>query len=137
MIMVLNGMPSERDRVEESERLINWAFAQFENVKLFSAGDPVETAKVWLGTEPSVPLVSDKDLVITMPRNWQQRAKVMVDYDAPLPAPVRKGSVVGKLTVSGDGVPSTELPLVAGADVRRLSLPGRAVAALSHYVTGS
>jgi D-alanyl-D-alanine carboxypeptidase (penicillin-binding protein 5/6) len=30
-----------------------------------------------------------------------------------------------------------DVPLLAGVDVPKLSLPGRAMAVLSHYVTGS
>ena len=35
------------------------------------------------------------------------------------------------------GVPATDVPLLAGADVPKLSLPGRALAVLSHYALGS
>ncbi len=49
VIMVLNGMPTARARVEESVRLMGWAFANFENVTLFSANDTVENAPVYLG----------------------------------------------------------------------------------------
>jgi len=38
--------------------------------------------------------------------------------------------------VSGEGVPETSVPLLAGADVPRLGLPGRALAVLSHFITG-
>jgi len=38
--------------------------------------------------------------------------------------------------VAGQGVPNMEVPLLAGDDVAKLSLPGRAIAVLSHYVTG-
>ena len=50
---------------------------------------------------------------------------------------IAKGDTLGKLTVSGQGVPSMDVPLLAGADVPKLGLPGRAMAVLSHYVTGS
>jgi len=137
VIMVLNGMPTSKARVEESQRLMNWAFNSFENVTLFAAGDTVENAPVWLGDRPSVPLVGGKDLALTLPRNWRQHARVAVDYQAPIPAPINKGDVVGKLSVSGQGVPAMEVPLLAGADVPRLSLPGRAIAVLSHYISGT
>jgi D-alanyl-D-alanine carboxypeptidase (penicillin-binding protein 5/6) len=130
-------MPTSRDRSEEGVRLMGWAFAQFEDVTLFTAADTVENARVYLGAQPTVPLVAGHDVVITMPRSWRQTAKVTVDYQAPVQAPVARGQVIGKLTVAGQGVPSTEIPLLAGADVPRLSLPGRALAVLSHYVTGS
>jgi serine-type D-Ala-D-Ala carboxypeptidase (penicillin-binding protein 5/6) len=137
VILVLNGMSSMHERAEESERLMDWAFFNFEDVTLFSAGDVIENVPVWLGTSHAVPLVSGRDVVVTMPRNWRQKASVKVSYDAPLAAPVVKGDTLGKLTVTGDGVPHLEVPLIAAADVPRLGLPGRAIAVLSKYVTGT
>jgi D-alanyl-D-alanine carboxypeptidase (penicillin-binding protein 5/6) len=137
VVLVLNGMDTMRERSEESERLMDWAFANFEDVTLFAAGDVVDQAPVWLGASPDVPLVSEHDLVVTMPRNWRRNAKVQISYAAPIRAPVAKGATIGKLSVAGDGVPAMDVPLLAGADVPKLSLPGRAMAVVSHYVTGS
>jgi D-alanyl-D-alanine carboxypeptidase (penicillin-binding protein 5/6) len=137
VIVVLNGMASIHERAAEAERLMDWAFFNFEDVTLFAAGDVVERVPVWLGTDHSVPLVAGRDVIMTMPRNWRQKAKVKVSFDAPLTAPVLKGSIVGKLVVTGDGVPNLDVPLLAAADVQRLGLPGRAIAVLSKYVTGT
>ena len=84
-----------------------------------------------------MPLVAGNDLVITMPHDWRKSAHIAVDYDSPVPAPVSRGAVLGTLKVSGKGVPEMDVPLLAGADVPRLGLPGRAVAVLSHYALGS
>jgi D-alanyl-D-alanine carboxypeptidase (penicillin-binding protein 5/6) len=137
VILVLNGMASMHERAEESERLMDWAFFNFEDVTLYSAGDVIERVPVWLGTEHSVPLVAGKDLVVTMPRNWRQKASVKISYDAPLKAPIAKGDTLGKLEVTGQGVPNFSVPLLAVDDVPRLGLPGRAMAVLSKYVTGT
>jgi len=137
VILVLNGMASMRERGEEGERLMDWAFFNFEDVTLFSAGDVVETIPVWLGTAHSVPVVAGRDLIVTMPRNWRQKASVKISFDTPLTAPVTKGDVLGKLVLSGQGVPNLDVPLLAAADVPRLGLPGRAMAVLSKYVTGT
>jgi serine-type D-Ala-D-Ala carboxypeptidase (penicillin-binding protein 5/6) len=137
VVAVLNGLESMHQRAEESERLVDWAFANFEDVTLFTAGDVVERVRVWLGTSPTVPLVGGRDLVVTMPRNWRKNASVKVSYDAPIYAPIAKGTTLGKLTVVGQGVPAMDVPLLAGNDVPKLSLPGRAIAVVSHYVTGS
>jgi serine-type D-Ala-D-Ala carboxypeptidase (penicillin-binding protein 5/6) len=136
LILVLNGMSSMRERAEESERLMDWAFANFEDVTLFAAGDIVEQVPVWLGTSATVPLVAGRDLVVTMPRNWRKNASVRLAYETPLRAPIAKGDKVGKLTVGGQGVPALDVPLLAGADVPKMGFPGRAMAVLSKYVTG-
>jgi len=135
VILVLNGLETMRERVEESERLMDWAFMNFDDVTLFASGDPVERAPVWLGVTRTVPLVGAHGVVVTLPRNWRQTAKIDISYDTPVRAPVSLGMTLGKLTVSGQGVPQQiEVPLVAGADVPKLGWPGRAVAVLEHYV---
>ncbi|MGH7040846.1 MAG: D-alanyl-D-alanine carboxypeptidase family protein [Acetobacteraceae bacterium] len=136
VIAVLNGMPSSRERIEQGERLLNWAFANFEDVTLVTAGTPVDQAPVWLGSAHTVPLVVAHDLIVTLPHGWRDKVKVTVDYDTPVPAPVAKGAPLGTLTVAGAGVPDRKVPLLAGASVQRLGLPGRAFAVLMHDLTG-
>ncbi|HET6306595.1 MAG TPA: D-alanyl-D-alanine carboxypeptidase family protein [Rhodopila sp.] len=137
VILVLNGLSSMHERASEGERLMDWAFFNFEDVTLFSAGDTIDNVPVWLGTSRTVPLVAGRDVTVTMPRNWRQKAAIKVDYDSPVSAPVVKGASLGRLTVTGDGVPNLDVPLMAGADVPRLGLPGRAMAVLSKYMTGT
>lgn len=136
IIEVLNGMTSMHQRAEEGERLLEWAFREFEDVTLFTAGDVVEQAPVWLGAEPTVPLVGGRELQVSMPRNWRSKARIAIEYDSPIPAPIVRGTTLGRLMVSGEGVPEMSVPLLAGADVPRLGLPGRAIAVLTHYITG-
>jgi D-alanyl-D-alanine carboxypeptidase (penicillin-binding protein 5/6) len=137
VVVVINGLTSMHQRGEEGERLLEWAFREFEDVTLFTAGDTVEQAPVWLGTTPTVPLVGGRDLVVTLPRGWRAKTRVTVDYQSPIRAPVTRGAVLAQLTVSGAGVPDMSMPLLAGADVARLGLPGRAMAVLTRMVTGS
>ncbi len=136
VILVLNGMASMRERAEEGERLMDWAFANFEDVTLFTAGDVIERAPVWLGTSRDVPLVAGRDLIVTLPRNWRNNAAVKLSYETPVRAPIMKGDILGKLTMGGKGVPPLEVNLLAGDDVPRLGLPGRAMAMLSRMVGG-
>src|SRR6202023_1309664 len=117
IILVLGGLPTMKARAQESERLIDWAFREFNDYKLFAAGDKVDDAEVWLGSDPKVPLTVANDLVVTLPRKSRKDMKVTVDYDRPIPAPVKKGQTVGKLVVTAPDVPPTEVALVTGAAV--------------------
>lgn len=136
LILVVNGLNSMRARSEESERLLEWGFREFENVVLFRAADTIEEAPVYLGDRAAVPLVGGKDVVLTLPRQWRRNLTVKLRYDSPVAAPIAKGQEIGQLNVSGQGVPPMVLPLYAGADVPKLGLVQRIPAVISRLVSG-
>jgi serine-type D-Ala-D-Ala carboxypeptidase (penicillin-binding protein 5/6) len=133
IVMVLGGLPSMKARAEESERLADWAFREFNDYRLFSAGDKVEDAQVWLGNDARVPLTVGKDLVVTLSRKARKDMHVAVQYDSPIPAPVQKGEAVGKIVVTAPDLTQQEVPLVAAADVGRMDAMGR-IATLAGYL---
>jgi D-alanyl-D-alanine carboxypeptidase (penicillin-binding protein 5/6) len=67
IIMVLGGLPSGKARAQESERLLEWAFREFNDYRLFKAGETVDQADVWLGEQAKVPVATQKDVVVTLP----------------------------------------------------------------------
>ena len=133
IILVLNGLPTMKARSQESERLIEWAFREFNDYQLFGPGDKVDDAEVWLGAEPKVALTVAKDLVVTLPRKSRKDMKVAVEYDRPVPAPIRKGDTVGKVVVTAPDAAPAEAPLVAAASVDRMNALGR-IATLAGYL---
>jgi serine-type D-Ala-D-Ala carboxypeptidase (penicillin-binding protein 5/6) len=133
IIIVLGGLPTMKARAEESERLADWAFREFNNYRLFAAGDTVDDAPVWLGSAARVPLTVGKDLVVTLSRKARKEMQVAVQYDSPLPAPVQKGEQVGKIGVSAPDMPTTEAPLVAGGSVGRMDTMDK-IATLAGYL---
>ena len=136
-IMVPNSAAGLRTRAQETEGLIEWAFREFENYSLFKAGEPVQSAGVWLGDAKSVPLVAGDDMVVTLPRKARQGMKVTAVYQEPIAAPIQKGQQVGKLVIAAPGVPNRELPLIAGTSVGQLGPAGRITAAVSYLIFGA
>jgi serine-type D-Ala-D-Ala carboxypeptidase (penicillin-binding protein 5/6) len=133
IILVLNGLPTMKARAQESERLIEWAFREFNDYRLFAAGDKVDDGEVWLGAESKVPLTVGKDFVVTLARKVRKDMKVTIEYDRPIPAPIQKGDAVGKVVMTGPDVTPVEAPLVAAASVERMNPWGR-IATLAGYL---
>ena len=137
LILVVNGLTSVNKRAREAERLLDWGFRNFNIYPLFAAGDTVEEIDVWLGETPKVPLVVERDLIVTLARKSRRDMTVKVVYDGPLPAPIAAGAEVAKLVVSAPDSETVEVPLIAGRDVKRLGVIGRLGAALSHLLWGA
>jgi serine-type D-Ala-D-Ala carboxypeptidase (penicillin-binding protein 5/6) len=137
VIMVFNGLNSMRARAEESERLIEWAFREWNTYALFKGGEVIDKADIWLGTKPSVQLVTREDVALTIPRRLRPQMKVQAVYDTPIPAPVAAGQEIGKLIISLPDRANIEYPLVADAGADKLGMTGRMSAALGYLMWGS
>jgi serine-type D-Ala-D-Ala carboxypeptidase (penicillin-binding protein 5/6) len=137
VIIVLGGLPTMKSRASESERLVEWAFREFNNYKLFKAGDKVDDAEVWLGVEPKVAMTVDSDLTVTLPRRSRRDMKVTVDYTGPVPAPIKQGDQIGKVVVSAPDIQPTERPLYAAANVAPIGTIGRMASVAAYLIWGN
>ncbi|MAB15360.1 D-alanyl-D-alanine carboxypeptidase family protein [Parvibaculum sp.] len=137
LIAVLNGMPSQKARAEEGIRVIDWGFRSFKHYKLFAANTPVENAPVFQGNYAKVPLVSTDDIDVIMSPEQRRKMTVKAVYSTPIAAPVKAGQRLGTLRVEAPGLPTREFPLVAGADVGRLGIFGRAMDSLKSMIFSS
>jgi len=137
VIAVFNGWPSMRSRTEEAERMIDWAFREFQTYKLFAAGQEVDRADIWLGQKPGVSLLTAQDVAITMPRRLRPQLQAKIVYDNPVAAPIQAGQVLGKVTMSAPGISPVEVPLVASEGVDKLGFSGRMSAAVNYLVFGA
>jgi len=136
-ILVVNGLDSVKERSDESQKLMDWGFRNFDNRTLFTKGEIVESAEVWLGKQPTVPLTVTEDIKLTLPRRAAKTMQVAVRYTGPLPAPVEQGAQVATLEISGtDMAQPVEIPLVAAEGVDRLGFFGRMMAAAQHLIFG-
>ena len=136
LLLVLAGLDSARQRGEEAERLLEYGYNQFKNYRLFSTGEAVELANVWLGDDTTVPLVLQEDVVVSLTSEGRRNLEVKVVYDGPIPAPVANGSALAELEITAPGIEPRRLPLVAGAEVRAANLLGRVTSALGYLIWG-
>jgi len=137
LVLVVNGLGSVKQRAQESERLLDWGFREFGNYGMFQAGELVMDVGVWLGSAPTVPLIIEKELTLTLARKARRKMKVSVDIIEPVPAPISRGQRLGALVISGIDMPDIQIPLLAGADVPRLGMFGRLGAAFGYLAWGA
>ena len=51
LISVVLGTTSDSSRTQESQKLLNWGFQNFDTVKLYSKGQAIATPEVWKGSQ--------------------------------------------------------------------------------------
>lgn len=132
IIMVVAGLSSFNQRIEESVKFMDWGFRAWKAQPLFKSGEKVADAKVQLGGDDSVGLVAPRDLAVTVPAGVVSgKINVKVAYDGPIKAPIKKGQQIAQLVVQSGDTPPQTMPLVADKDVGEAGFFGRIWAGLA------
>ena len=135
--VVINGANSSRSRMNEASNLINWAFNQTSQKILFEKNQVITKVDVWLGSKPSVNLITNNKIVSTLSFDQLQLLKSTIKYTKPISAPVIKGNEYGKLLIDIQGKPSIEIPLLAANDVKKVNPIFRSFYAIKYLIFGT
>ncbi len=126
LISVVLGTESDQMRAQESQKLLNWGFQNFETVKMYAKGQAVATPEVWKGSQNQVKIGFTRDVFITVQKGWAAKLKPVLERKDPLLAPIAEGSKVGTIKVMADGKTLMELPVLSLESVKPAGIFGRA-----------
>ncbi|MGE3149865.1 MAG: D-alanyl-D-alanine carboxypeptidase family protein [Pseudorhodoplanes sp.] len=127
LIAVVTSNKTAAERATEARKLLEWGFHGFESKPLFAEGVVVGEARLFGGMRRYVPLVGPGPIKLMVPRGTNDRIIARVVYTGPVPAPIEKGQLIGKLKVwRGENV-ALEVPLQAKEDVGKGAMHQRAL----------
>lgn len=135
VIFVISGIDSAADRAREAEAIVNWAFRQYTQKLLGTAGTQLAEAPVSMGMQTSVGLELAQDLSALIPVSAnQQGLSGEVIYTGPFQAPVTKGDEMGELVLQREDLPEIRVPLVASESVAPGGFMVKVTAAALHLL---
>lgn len=134
LLSIVLGAASENARANESQKLLNWGYTAFDAVKLFDAGQAVQTPAIWKGKAATVRLGRPGAIVVTVPAGSAGKISTQVVRPEPLVAPITQGQSVGTLKVVLGEQQLAEVPLVALDGVEQAGFLGRAWDAMRLWI---
>lgn len=127
LVMVIAGLNSFNQRIEESVRLMQWGFSAWQTKPLYKAGATVGSAKVQLGSDSEVALVAPRELAVTIPAGVLSKIQsTKIRYQGPVKAPIAKGQHIADLVVTTSDAGEQVMPLVAAEAVGEAGFFARA-----------
>lgn len=134
VLTVVVGTDSEATRAEESLKLLNWSFQNFDTVKLYGQGQARMQARVWEGTVDTVDLGPPNPVWMAVPRGRAADIKPVAQRTDPLVAPLAQGQNVGTLQFQLDGKTLRVEPLVVQGRVERAGFFGRMIDTVKRWI---
>ena len=126
LVSVMIGTTSDQMRAQESQKLLNWGFQNFDTVKLYAKGQAVDTPQVWKGAQNQLKIGFNHDVYVTVPKGTAAKMKPVLERKDPLVAPIAQNARVATLKMMVDGKPVAELPVLALEQVSEAGMFGRA-----------
>ncbi|MEP6199885.1 MAG: D-alanyl-D-alanine carboxypeptidase family protein, partial [Marinomonas sp.] len=125
LVIVLAGTRSEAARAQLARDYIAWGFSEFDRERLIAKNVCVGTARVQGGTAREVNLITDREILVNVPRGRRAEMQVSIRYDGPVRAPFKAGEEVATLEVMVPGMEPARVPLLAGETVEKAGLFSR------------
>ncbi|CAH2796782.1 MAG: D-alanyl-D-alanine carboxypeptidase (EC [uncultured Caballeronia sp.] len=125
LVAVMMGEPKEHNRVQDSLKMLNYGYTAYDTLRLYKAGQVIESPRVYKGTENLVQAGVETDHYITVPKGMGDKVKPTVTYNDTIVAPIKKGQQIGTVKMMADGKEVAQFPLVALQDVPQAGFVGR------------
>lgn len=136
LILVVNGLADMQERADESARLINYGYDEFSLMNPVKKDETMRQTKVVFGEVKTVPVAVSADAAVTVRNSERALIKTQIDIPEPLQAPIAKGTVVGKYTVTLNDKVLASVPVAAMDNVNQLSFFPLMWAKLRFMITG-
>jgi len=134
LIAVTLGSSSEKQRIIDNRRLLDYGFRYFRTKKVISALDSLKQEQVWGGEKESIALLSFEDVYFTLPLRDFQNIKSKVILDGYLQAPISKGQKVGTLEFSLNNKTLKSVNVISSEEVGSLGFFGQSWSNIKLFV---
>ncbi len=99
LIAVGSGFISKKARSKQSSRLLTYGLTNFDTVEIFNKNNSFQELNVWLGKKDTVKTHFETNIYKTIQKARLRQLKVVLNYEGPIKAPIKKNQIVGKVNI--------------------------------------
>ena len=122
LVAVVMAGESSNDRFGGAKKLLDYGFANYNYSSIDAGLEGKLKLEVLKGTQKTVEVSPQSTLNVLLPKSASGKIERKTVLSENVTAPVKKGDVLGTVTVTLDGEQLGEIPLVAKNSVKRLTL---------------
>lgn len=103
LISVVLGCETSKIRFDESKKLLDYGFSNYDSVTIARKNDIIDKVLVQKGNVEKADVVLEKDAYILLPKDSKAKVEKEIILPKSINAPVDKGKKVGEMILSVDG----------------------------------
>ena len=136
LIGVGSGFKTKKDRSRESAKLLNWGLNNFDLIEITKKNATLTELDVWLGTKNKVQTYINEDVYKTIPKARKKYIKIIVEYNGPIEAPIKKDDVLGKMKIFYKDELLKKYDVLALENIKKVNIFSRIVKSINYLIWG-
>lgn len=121
LISVVLGTNSKNDRFNESAKLFNFGFANFENKEIINKSTPVDEIDVLKSMQTKSFVYPQESFSCVVRKGMENKFDFIYNIDKDVVAPVYAGQKVGNVIITKNGEIIKEIDLVICEDIKQIT----------------
>lgn len=135
VVIVINGLESEKARAQESAKLLEWGLRSFRYEDVITKDQKLATVPVVFGSETEINITAPEAINLAVPKRPDAPPKITATFQQPLIAPIKQGDEIGTLTIEIEGQAPYKTPIKAPQDVAEKGWLGKTLEKIP-YILG-
>ena len=136
LIAVGSGFDTKNSRSKQSSKLLLYGLTNFDTVNIAKKNENIGEIEVWQGKKKSIKAYINKDLYKTIPKARKKYLKIIMNYEGPVKAPIKKNDVIGTLKIFFKDDLLEEHNLLAFENVDRVNIFSRILSSINYLIWG-
>ena len=136
LIAVASGFNTKQERSKESAKLHIWGITNFDLIEIVKKDLAITELDVWLGKKNKVKTYLKNNVYKTIPKARKKYLKVIVNYNGPIEAPIKKDDILGKIKILYKGEIIEEHDLLAFESIKKINIFSRLMKSFGYLIWG-
>ena len=121
LICVVLGSETSKIRFEESKKLFDYGFANYDSYLIGKKGDILGKISVHKGNKPYIEAILEKDAYILIPKGSSNKVEKEIVLPEYKDAPIDKGEQIGELILKINGKDADKIKIISKEAVEKAS----------------
>ena len=136
LIGVGSGFKTKNARSKQSSKLLTWGLTNFDTIKIADKTNVFSELDVWQGKKNIVKVYTKKNIYKTIPKAKKKYMKVMINYEGPVQAPIKKDDVIANLKILYKDELIGDHDIYAFEDIKKQNIISRFISSINFLIWG-
>ena len=121
LISVGSGFNTKAERSSNSLKLLNWGFRNTDTFQISKANETIFNVRTWLAKEQSIKGITKEDIFITLNKKDSRKLKVVLDYNGPVKAPIKKDETIAVIKIFDNDKIIRKISVFSSEDIKKVN----------------